>query len=147
MNSNLILNILLLVILFLLVLDCVFCSSAVLQTICVFLVVAVFALCYGIFKIKKGRHCLSEKEMSDYLALKMENISLTNEILRTKRQPAISGEQLENVQKIVLANKRLAYQNENLQAYIEQFHERSSKVVKIPPVQKETPLLKKSNPK
>ena len=145
MNSLIIFNILLVLLCVLVCIDCYYCSSVALQVLCFFLFVALCVCGYFWAHLKANKNYITPKEKQDFEALRRENIELTNELATAHKRTTIGSEQLEQLQKIVLINKRLVAQNENLQRHITQLYERldGAKVVQITTIQEQSkPPLK-----
>ena len=145
MNSLIIFNILLVVLCVLVVLDCYYCSSVAMQLVCFILMVALCWCGYHIAQIRANKSYITPKERQDFEALKNENIALTNELATARKRTTIGSEQLERLHQIVLTNKRLTLQIENLQTHLQTLYEQlhGAKVVQITTVQEQTkPPLK-----
>jgi biopolymer transport protein ExbB/TolQ len=103
----------------LVVLDMWFCSSVVLQIVCILLVVFVVSLvAYIAFKHHKGTYTTKEQQ-SNYQSVISHNVELTNELNSIKqkaKQTAVGGVEL---QQIVLTNKRLTAQITNLKTHLQ----------------------------
>jgi len=107
----------------LVVLDMWFCSSVVLQMVCIVLALLVVVLVtYIAYKLHKGTYMSNELQTA-YKGLISDNIALTNELTTIKqkaKQTAVGGVEL---QQIVLTNKRLTYQIANLKLHLVQLSE------------------------
>jgi hypothetical protein len=119
MQTNIITYLCFLVLCGLVVLDMWFCSSVVLQIVCILLVVFVVSLvAYIAFKHHKGTYTTKEQQ-SNYQSVISHNVELTNELNSIKqkaKQTAVGGVEL---QQIVLTNKRLTAQITNLKTHLQ----------------------------
>jgi hypothetical protein len=119
MQTNIITYLCFLVLCGLVVLDMWFCSSVVLQIVCILLVVFVVSLvAYIAFKHHKGTYTTKEQQ-SNYQSVISHNVELTNELNTIKqkaKQTAVGGVEL---QTLVLTNRRLTAQITNLKTHLQ----------------------------
>ena len=103
----------------LVVLDMWFCSSVVLQMVCILLVVCVVCLtAYIAHKWHKGNY-LSNEQQSNLQSIISENIALQKELNHYQTKQATAQINSNEVQQIVLTNKRLTAQNSNLKTHLQ----------------------------
>ena len=107
----------------LVVLDMWFCSSVVLQMVCIVLALLVVVLVtFLAYKLHKGTYTTAEQQ-SNYQGLVSDNVALQNELNSIKqkaKQTEVGGVEL---QQLILFNTRLTVQNSNLKTRVEQLTE------------------------
>ena len=102
----------------LVVCDMWFCSSVVLQMVCILLVVCVVSLvAYIAFKHHKGSYTSNEQQ-SNFQGVISDNIALTKELQTLKAKQAKSKINSTEVQQLILFNTRLTVQNSNLKTHL-----------------------------
>jgi len=107
----------------LVVCDMWFCSSVVLQMVCILLVVCVVCLtAYIAHKWHKGNY-LSNEQQSNLQSYLSENLALTKELDYYKTKQAKSKINSTEVQQLILFNTRLTVQNSNLKLHLVQLSE------------------------
>ena len=120
MKTNILSYLCFLVLCGLVVLDMWFCSSVVLQMLCIVLALLVVVLVtYIAYKLHKGTYMSNELQTA-YKGLISDNIALTNELTTIKqkaKQTAVGGVELQN---LITFNRRLTAQIANLQVRITQ---------------------------
>lgn len=107
----------------LVVCDMWFCSSVVLQMVCILLVVCVVCLtAYIAHKWHKGNY-LSNEQQSNLQSYLSENLALQNELNHIKTKQAKSKINSTEVQQLITFNARLTVQNSNLKLHLVQLSE------------------------
>ena len=123
MQTNIITYLCFFVVCGLVVCDMWFCSSVVLQMVCILLVVCVVCLtAYIAHKWHKGNY-LSNEQQSNLQSYLSENLALTKELdyYKTKQAKSkINGFELQN---LVLTNRRLTVQISNLKTHLQTVYE------------------------
>ncbi len=138
----------------LVVLDMWFCSSVVLQMLCIVLALLVVVLVtYIAFKHHKGTY-LSNEQQSNLQSYLSENLALQNELNHIKSKQAKSKINSTELQQLITFNARLTHQISNLKLHMGQLSEqlqtaKNSKQTAVVPItpneQKQTASnLKKS---
>ena len=107
----------------LVVCDMWFCSSVVLQMVCILLVVCVVCLtAYIAHKWHKGNY-LSNEQQSNLQSYLSENLALTKELDYYKTKQAKSKINSTEVQLLITFNARLTVQNSNLKLHLQTVYE------------------------
>jgi len=107
----------------LVVCDMWFCSSVVLQMLCIVLALLVVVLVtYIAFKHHKGTY-LSNEQQSNLQSYLSENLALQNELNHIKTKQAKSKINSTEVQQLITFNARLTHQITNLKLHMVQLSE------------------------
>jgi len=123
MQTNIITYLCFFVVCGLVVLDMWFCSSVVLQIVCILLVCVVLILVvYVAHKYHKGTY-LSNEQAKSYQAYLSENIALQKELNHIKSKQATTKQNSTELQQLITFNARLTHQITNLKTRVEQLTE------------------------
>ena len=107
----------------LVVCDMWFCSSVVLQIVCLILVCCVCGLVgFLAYKLHKGTYTSNEQQ-SNFQGVISDNIALTKELQTLKAKQAKSKINSNELQQLITFNARLTVQNSNLKTRVEQLTE------------------------
>ena len=123
MQTNIITYLCFFVVCGLVVLDMWFCSSVVLQIVCILLVCVVLILVvYVAHKYHKGTY-LSNEQAKSYQAYLSENIALQKELNHIKSKQATTKQNSTELQQLITFNARLTFQISNLKTHLVQLSE------------------------
>jgi len=118
MQTNIITYICFFILCGLVVLDMWFCSSVVLQIVCIVLALLVVVLVtYIAFKHHKGSYTSNEQQ-SNYQSIISENIALQKELNHYQTKQATAKQNGSELQTLVLINRRLTHQISNLKTHL-----------------------------
>lgn len=119
MQTNILSYLCFLVLCGLVVLDMWFCSSVVLQMLCIVLALLVVVLVtYIAYKLHKGTYTTAEQQ-SNYQSVISHNVELTNELNHIKSKQATTKQNGSELQTLVLTNRRLTAQITNLKTHLQ----------------------------